>query len=358
MKKKDSDLFEKRLLEERAKLVKELQHLDDTVLNKSLKDSSGDLSGYSFHMADMGSDAFERERAFLAASSEGRALLEVDEALRRLYRGEYGVCDGCGSDIPPRRLEAMPQATLCLTCKEKRRRRGAVRDSRRPRRGAAGRTVPAPEPAGPRLSSIFAPEPAASPASASRLLVFVAIAVVVVALDHLTKWLVVRHLPFNHDVQIIGDWVMLTHIKNTGGAFGLFPGSTLPLIVVSSLASVIIVILALRLRRDWPRLVALGLILGGAIGNLIDRIVQGKVTDFIHVGIPDGPRWPIFNVADSAVSVGVVMLAWFVYVHGSHHDEAAAAAPGPPAAPLPNPAGPAEGPAGTTPDHASPGGAG
>lgn len=119
MKKKDSELFEKRLLEERAKLVKELQHLDDTVLNKSLKDSSGDLSGYSFHMADMGSDAFERERAFLAASSEGRALLEVDEALRRLYRGEYGTCDACGSDIPARRLEAMPQATLCLACKEK-----------------------------------------------------------------------------------------------------------------------------------------------------------------------------------------------------------------------------------------------
>lgn len=119
MKKKEIELCEKRLLEERSKLVKELQHLDDTVLNRSIKDSSGDLSGYSFHMADMGSDAFERERAFLAASAEGRALLEVDDALRRLYLGEYGVCDDCGSDIPTKRLEAMPQATLCLSCKEK-----------------------------------------------------------------------------------------------------------------------------------------------------------------------------------------------------------------------------------------------
>lgn len=119
MKKKDSDHFEKRLLEERAKLQKELQHRDETVLNKSQRDTSGDLSAYSFHMADQGTDSMEREKAFLAASAEGRNLIEVDEALRRLYRGEYGVCENCGTDIAVKRLEAVPQATLCLTCKEK-----------------------------------------------------------------------------------------------------------------------------------------------------------------------------------------------------------------------------------------------
>jgi DnaK suppressor protein len=119
LKKKDNDHFEKRLLEERAKLVKELQHLDDTVLNKNQRDSSGDLSAYSFHMADMGTDSMEREKAFLAASSEGRNLLEVDEALRRLYRGEYGVCVNCGTEITIKRLEAVPSTTLCLSCKEK-----------------------------------------------------------------------------------------------------------------------------------------------------------------------------------------------------------------------------------------------
>lgn len=119
MKKKELDSLEKRLLEERAKLVAEIKHLDETVLNQSVKDSSGDLSSYSFHMADMGSDAMERERAFLTASAEGRNLLEVDEALRRLYRGEYGVCEACGSDISLKRLEAVPQARLCITCKEK-----------------------------------------------------------------------------------------------------------------------------------------------------------------------------------------------------------------------------------------------
>lgn len=119
MKKKDNDHFEKRLLEERAKLLKELQHRDETVLNKNQRDTSGDLSAYSFHMADQGTDSMEREKAFLAASAEGRNLLEVDEALRRLYRGEYGVCENCGTDIAVKRLEAVPQAALCLTCKEK-----------------------------------------------------------------------------------------------------------------------------------------------------------------------------------------------------------------------------------------------
>jgi signal peptidase II len=159
------------------------------------------------------------------------------------------------------------------------------------------------------------------PAPLSRLVWFGLIALVVVGLDHLTKWLVIQGLPFNHDVHLAGEWVMLTHIKNTGGAFGLFPGSTLPLILVSSAASIVLCVLAVRLRHDRTRLVALGLILGGAIGNLIDRIFQGKVTDFIHVGIPDGPRWPIFNVADSAVSIGVGILAWYVYVKGSRADE-------------------------------------
>lgn len=119
MKKKDHEYFEKKLLEERARLVKELQYLDETVLNKSQRDSSGDLSAYSFHMADQGTDNMEREIAFLGASAEGRALLHVDEALRKLYRGEYGVCESCGEEISRKRLEAVPGATLCITCKEK-----------------------------------------------------------------------------------------------------------------------------------------------------------------------------------------------------------------------------------------------
>ncbi len=119
MKKKDLESLEKRLLEERKKRLSEIGQLDKTILNQRGKDSGDDMSNHSFHMDDMGSDAMERERAFLTASVEGRALLEVDEALRRLYRDEYGVCETCGDDIAMKRLEAVPQAKLCLDCKTK-----------------------------------------------------------------------------------------------------------------------------------------------------------------------------------------------------------------------------------------------
>ena len=120
--------FETRLLNERRKILKEMGHLENTVLKVNPRDSAGDLSGYSFHMADAGTDAMEREKAFLFASAEGRTLLEINEALRRVYRGEYGVCESCGQPIARARLEAMPHARLCVPCKEKEERahRGAV----------------------------------------------------------------------------------------------------------------------------------------------------------------------------------------------------------------------------------------
>jgi DnaK suppressor protein len=124
----DMKEFETRLLEERRKILKEMGHLETTVLKVNQRDSAGDLSGYSFHMADAGTDAMEREKAFLFASAEGRTLLEINEALRRLYRGEYGICENCGQPIARARLDAMPNARLCLVCKEKEERaqRGAV----------------------------------------------------------------------------------------------------------------------------------------------------------------------------------------------------------------------------------------
>lgn len=115
---KDLKFFEERLLSERQKIMKEMGHLEDTVLKVNQRDSSGDLSGYSFHMADAGTDAMEREKAFMFASSEGRMLMEINEALRRIYAGEYGMCEMCGNPIARARLEAMPYARLCVSCKE------------------------------------------------------------------------------------------------------------------------------------------------------------------------------------------------------------------------------------------------
>jgi len=123
MKKKDLERIEALLHEERERLLAELEHLDHSFL-ESVKDASGDLSAYSFHMADQGSDAYEREMNSLRSSAEGRLLMETVEALRRLYRGEYGICAGCGETIARERLLAMPQATRCLACKTQEERAG------------------------------------------------------------------------------------------------------------------------------------------------------------------------------------------------------------------------------------------
>ena len=116
---KDLKVLEAELLSRRQLIMKEMGHLESTVLKVNPRDSAGDLSGYSFHMADAGTDAMEREKAFLFASAEGRRLLEIDDALRRLYRGEYGVCESCGNPIAHARLLAVPDARLCVDCKEK-----------------------------------------------------------------------------------------------------------------------------------------------------------------------------------------------------------------------------------------------
>lgn len=116
---KDFPEFEQRLRDERVRVLKEMGHYENTVLKVNQRDSAGDLSGYSFHMADVGTDAMEREKAFHLASAEGRMLLELNEALRRIARKEYGVCESCENPILRARLEAMPTARLCLSCKEK-----------------------------------------------------------------------------------------------------------------------------------------------------------------------------------------------------------------------------------------------
>jgi DnaK suppressor protein len=116
---KDLKTFEVRLQEELAKIRKEMGHLEDTVLKVNPRDSSGDLSGYSFHMADAGTDAMEREKAFLFASVESHMEREIRAAFQRIYDGTYGVCESCGRPIARARLEAVPQARLCVECKEK-----------------------------------------------------------------------------------------------------------------------------------------------------------------------------------------------------------------------------------------------
>ena len=118
MKKSELAKFEKLLLKKREEMIEQLQ-LRKKQIDTTIKDSTGDLSGYSYHMADQGTDAMEREKAFMFASKSGRLLYHIDEALRRLRKGEYGNCHTCGKPITKARLEAVPHARFCIECKEK-----------------------------------------------------------------------------------------------------------------------------------------------------------------------------------------------------------------------------------------------
>lgn len=120
MNKKNLEQLERRLLEEREQMLKELGFFDENY-HDTTRTASGDLSAYSFHMADQGTDAMEREKAFLFASKEGRQLYQIDSALRRLYKEPdgFGKCELCGEGIKWERLEALPYATLCIDCKER-----------------------------------------------------------------------------------------------------------------------------------------------------------------------------------------------------------------------------------------------
>ena len=139
------------------------------------------------------------------------------------------------------------------------------------------------------------------------------IALAVLVFDRLTKWLVVRNIALDDAVSIIPGLFRLTHLENTGAAFSLFAESPSPfktvLLVAISVAALIIVALLLWMRRrDFnATTLALSLIMGGALGNLWDRLMEGKVTDFLDFYI-GAHHWPPFNVADSAIVVGALLL--------------------------------------------------
>ena len=116
--KKDRQYFKKKLLVMREKIVGSLQHLEKESLNKSLKDAAGDLSSYSFHMADVATDNFDTEIHFGLASNTQMLLNEIDDALQRIEDGTYGICERYEVPIPKKRLEVMPHARYCIKAQE------------------------------------------------------------------------------------------------------------------------------------------------------------------------------------------------------------------------------------------------
>jgi signal peptidase II len=134
-------------------------------------------------------------------------------------------------------------------------------------------------------------------------------AAVVLALDQLIKYLVVRHLAGRPPVELLGSFLQLRYTTNSGGAFSLLTGQPL-FFALTAMAIIVGLVYAARRTRGTPLLLTLGLVLGGALGNLADRLfrgevpLRGEVVDFVKVG-----SFPVFNLADSCISVGGVVLA-------------------------------------------------
>lgn len=117
MRKTEMNRYEKLLLAKKKELLKEMGVLMESHVATTIKESTGDLSSYSYHMADQGTDAMERELAFMFASKSGRLVYHIDEALRRIEDGSYGKCRSCEKQISKPRLTVVPHAGLCIECK-------------------------------------------------------------------------------------------------------------------------------------------------------------------------------------------------------------------------------------------------
>lgn len=149
---------------------------------------------------------------------------------------------------------------------------------------------------------------------------------IVFLLDVLTKAWIVRNFSLYESTQIVGDWIRLTYTHNRGAAFGIHVGEYSRVFFLG-LSLVALVVLGLIFRatpaEDRVRLRALALVAGGAIGNILNRIQYERgVVDFLDVGIGTH-RWPVFNVADMAVSTGAILLLISFYVEGRREDRRA-----------------------------------
>ena len=116
--KKDLNHFKKLILKKREELIDGLKHSLADTLKKSPREAAGDISGYAFHMADLATDTYDREFSLDLATNERKLLYEIDDALKRIKEGAFGICEGCRCLITKSRLKAIPYTRLCLKCQE------------------------------------------------------------------------------------------------------------------------------------------------------------------------------------------------------------------------------------------------
>jgi signal peptidase II len=154
--------------------------------------------------------------------------------------------------------------------------------------------------------------------------VYLLIALIVVLLDRWTKHIVARRIALYQHLQVIPGFFRLTHTENTGAAFSLFADSTAPwktAVLIAFSVVALLVVSVLLWKNNHAHIitgVALSLIMGGALGNLWDRVTSGRVVDFLLFYV-NRYQWPVFNLADSAIVVGAGLLVLeILFGHGKH----------------------------------------
>ena len=115
--------FRNLILKRKEQIIDGIKHISDDNLKKSQKEASGDISGYSYHMADVATDTYNREFSLGLASAEREELYELDDAMKKIEEGTFGVCEDCKCLMTKSRLKAIPCARLCVKCKENREKR-------------------------------------------------------------------------------------------------------------------------------------------------------------------------------------------------------------------------------------------
>jgi signal peptidase II len=158
----------------------------------------------------------------------------------------------------------------------------------------------------------------------SKAVILLLTALTILVADQLTKALVVANLAIGEKARVLGDLVQVWYAQNRGAAFSLFQGGTVFFLIVSVLSIGMVAYFHRSLRDRTPWLhVVLGIVLGGTLGNFIDRLRQGYVTDWLSIGIGD-TRWPTFNVADSSVVIGIGILLVYLFLTSPDRREATA----------------------------------
>lgn len=119
MLKKEAKRYRELLLKLKERITEGIKHISEDTLKKSQKDAAGDISGYTLHMADVATDAYDREFSLGLASNDRNALIQIEDAIKKIDEGNFGICEQCGKSIAKTRLKAVPFTRLCLKCQQR-----------------------------------------------------------------------------------------------------------------------------------------------------------------------------------------------------------------------------------------------